>query len=174
MTQFGSSLWLSHIPLYICASSGQFSRSVVSDSLQPHGLAAHQASLSITKSQNFLKFTSIELVMPSNHLILCPPLLLLPSIFPSLRVYSNESALPTTSWFILLLMDMKVVSLSSLILNSAAVKTAVHVFVNYGFPWVCAQYREQMYGCQGAREEVGRTETLGLTYTHYWYNTQNT
>ena len=64
-------------------------------------------------------------------------------------------------------MDMKVVSLSSLILNSAAVKTAVHVFVNYGFPWVRAQYREQMYGCQGSREEVGRTETLGLTYTHY-------
>ena len=55
--------------------------------------AAHQASLSITNSQSLLKFMSIELVMPSNHLILCPPLLLLPSIFPSIRVFSNESVL---------------------------------------------------------------------------------
>ena len=53
---------------------------------------AHQASLSITNSQNLLKFMSIKLVMPSNHLILCR-LLLLPSIFPSIRVFSNESAL---------------------------------------------------------------------------------
>ena len=55
--------------------------------------AAHQASLSFTNSQNLLKLTSIELVMPSNHLILCHPLLLLPSIFPSIRVFSNESVL---------------------------------------------------------------------------------
>ena len=55
--------------------------------------AAHQASLSITNSQTLLKFTSIELVMPSNHLILCHPLLLLPSIFPSIRVFSSESVL---------------------------------------------------------------------------------
>ena len=54
---------------------------------------AHQASLSITNSQTLLKFTSIELVMPSNHLILCHPLLLLPSIFPSIRVFSSESVL---------------------------------------------------------------------------------
>ena len=54
--------------------------------------AAHQASLSITNSQSFLKLMSIELVMPSNHLILCHLLLLLPSIFPSIRVFSNESA----------------------------------------------------------------------------------
>ena len=54
---------------------------------------AHQASLSITNSQSLLKLMSIELVMPSNHLILCHPLLLLPSIFPSIRVFSNESAL---------------------------------------------------------------------------------
>ena len=53
--------------------------------------AAHQASQSITKSQSFLKLMSIELVMPSNHLILCHPLLLLPSIPPSIRVFSNES-----------------------------------------------------------------------------------
>ena len=55
--------------------------------------AAHQASLSITNSQRLLKLMSIETVMPSNHLILCCPLLLLPSIFPSIRVFSNESAL---------------------------------------------------------------------------------
>ena len=54
---------------------------------------AHQASLSITNSQSLLKLMSIELVMPSNHLILCRPLLLLPSIFPSIRVFSSESAL---------------------------------------------------------------------------------
>ena len=55
--------------------------------------AAHQASLSITNSQSSLKLMSIESVMPSNHLILCHPLLLLPSIFPSIRVFSSESAL---------------------------------------------------------------------------------
>ena len=55
--------------------------------------AAHQASLSITNSQSLPKPISIESVMPSNHLILCCPLPLLPSIFPSIRVFSNESAL---------------------------------------------------------------------------------
>ena len=55
--------------------------------------AARQASLFITNSWNLLKFMSITLVMPSNHLILCRPLLLLPSIFPSIRVFSNESVL---------------------------------------------------------------------------------
>ena len=55
--------------------------------------AACQASLSITNSWNLLKLMSIELVMPSNHLILCHPLLLLPSVFPSSRVFSNESVL---------------------------------------------------------------------------------
>ena len=54
---------------------------------------AHQDSLSITNSQSLLKLMSIESVMPSNHLILCRPLLLLPSIFPSIRVFSNELAL---------------------------------------------------------------------------------
>ena len=54
---------------------------------------AHQASLSITNSQNLLKLVSIESMMPSNHLILCHPLLLLPSILPSIRVFSNESVI---------------------------------------------------------------------------------
>ena len=56
--------------------------------------AAHLASLSITNSRSLLKLMSIESVMPSNHLILCHPLLLLPSIFPSIRVFSNESVPP--------------------------------------------------------------------------------
>ena len=58
--------------------------------------AAHQASLSITNSQSLLKLMSIELVMPSNHLILCHALVLAPSIFPSIRVFSNESILRIT------------------------------------------------------------------------------
>ena len=55
--------------------------------------AAHQASLSITNSRSLLKLMSVESVMPSNHLILCRPLLLPPSIFPSIRVFSSESVL---------------------------------------------------------------------------------
>ena len=55
--------------------------------------AAHQACLSFTNSWSLLKLKSIELVMPANQLILCHPLLILPSIFPSIRVFSNESAL---------------------------------------------------------------------------------
>ena len=55
--------------------------------------AAHQASLSITNTRSLLKLMSIESVMPSNHLIFCHPLLFLPSVFPSIRVFSNESAL---------------------------------------------------------------------------------
>ena len=64
-----------------------------SDSLWPPGTAAHQASLSITNFWSLLKLMSIELVMPSNHLILWHPLLLLPSILPIIRVFSNESLL---------------------------------------------------------------------------------
>ena len=68
------------------SKSVQFSHSVMSDSWQ-----ACQASLSINNSWSLLKLMSIELVMPSNHLILCHSLLLLPSIFPSIRIFSNES-----------------------------------------------------------------------------------
>ena len=64
----------------------------MSDSLQPHRLA-HQASLSFTISLSLLKFTSIDTVILSNYLILCHPLLLLPSIFPSIGVFSDNSAL---------------------------------------------------------------------------------
>ena len=75
-------------------SSVQFSHSVVSDSLWSPWIVAHQASLSITNSQSLLNLMSIESVMPSNHLSLCHPLLLLPSVFPSIRVFSNEAVLP--------------------------------------------------------------------------------
>ena len=70
-----------------------FSPSVMLDSLQPRGLhAAHQASLSFTVSWSLLKLRSIDLVIPSKHLTLCCPLLLLPSVFPSIKVFSNEFA----------------------------------------------------------------------------------
>ena len=65
----------------------------MSDSSQPHESQHNHASLSIKNSQSPPKPMSIDSVMPSSHLILCHPLLLLPSIFPSIRVFSNESAL---------------------------------------------------------------------------------
>ena len=88
---------LSENPVSICCPGifglpVHFSHSVVSDSLWTRGLhTACQSSLSITNFQSLLKLMSIESVMPSNHLILCLPLLLPPSIFPSIRVFSNES-----------------------------------------------------------------------------------
>ena len=85
-----------HLEILTCSlkyiSSVQFSRSVVSDSVTPW-TTARQASLPITNSWSLLKLMSIKLMMPSNHLILCHPLLLPPSIFPSIRVFSNESVL---------------------------------------------------------------------------------
>ena len=74
-TQFSSVQSLSHVQLFVTPWT-----------------AAHQALLSITNSQSVLKLMSIELVMPSNHLMLCRPLLLLPSIFPSIRVFKNVSS----------------------------------------------------------------------------------
>ena len=74
----------------------QFSHSVVSDSVTPW-TAAHQASLSITNSRSLLELMSIKSVIPSNHFILCRPLLLLPSIFPSTSVFCSELA-PHIMW----------------------------------------------------------------------------
>ena len=74
--QFSSVQWLSRVWLFVTP-----------------WIAAHQASLSITNSRSSLKLTSIESVIPSCHLILCHPLLLLPPISPSIRVFSNESTL---------------------------------------------------------------------------------
>ena len=83
-----------HCPRLPSFSSVQFNCSIMFNFLQPHGLQqASQASLSTTNSQSLLKLMSIELVMPSNHPVLCPLLLLLPSIFPSIRVFSNELVL---------------------------------------------------------------------------------
>ena len=71
----------------------QFSLSVMSDSLRPHGLQHSRPPCPSTNSQSLLRLMSIELVMPSNLLFLCYPLLLLPSIFTSIRVFSSESVL---------------------------------------------------------------------------------
>ena len=76
LTKFNSGQLLSHVGLFVTPWT-----------------AACQAFLSITNSWSLLKLMSIELVMPSDHLILCRPLLLLPSFFPSIRVFSNESVL---------------------------------------------------------------------------------
>ena len=87
--------WESDSPCRSHTCSQFSSVTVVSDSLWPQhagGTAACQAPLSITNSQSLLKLMSIESLMPSNHLILCHPLLLLPSVFPK-WVFSNESAL---------------------------------------------------------------------------------
>ena len=82
--------FIEHIKLLLLL----YSRSVVSDSLHfaTTWTAVCQASLSFTISWNLVKLTSVEPVMPSNHLIICCPLLLPPSVFPSSRVFSNESA----------------------------------------------------------------------------------
>ena len=79
---------------YCCLFSNVllFSHSVMPSSLSPHGLQHTKASLSFTTSRSMLKLISIESVMPSNHLILCRPLLLLPPIFPSIKVFSNDLA----------------------------------------------------------------------------------
>ena len=86
------------ITLDFWSSSVQFSSATQSCPIlcNPWIPALHQASLSITNSQSLLKLMSIELAMLSNHIILCHPLLLLPSIFPSIRVFSNESVLRIT------------------------------------------------------------------------------
>ena len=83
-------IWKISLKIYVALVQ---SDSVVSDSLRFHGPAAGQASLSITNSRSLFRLMTIELVMPSNHFILCRPLLLLPSTFASIRVFSNESVL---------------------------------------------------------------------------------
>ena len=88
-----SALWPETTSASSSYPSVQFSFSLISNFFVSPWTAAHQASLSITNSWSLLKLMSIESVMPSNHLILCHPLLLLPSIFPSIRVFSSESAL---------------------------------------------------------------------------------
>ena len=84
--------------LYWAISSVQFNRPGVSDSLWPHNTAAPQASLSIINCQSLLKLMTLESVMPSNHLILCCPLLLQPSIFPSIRVFFLKESVLHIRW----------------------------------------------------------------------------
>ena len=110
-------------------------------------MAAHQASLSITNSQSSLRLTSIESVMPSSHLILCHSLLLLPPIPPSIRVFSNESALHmrwpkywSFSSSIYVIPSYNVFSPfvsieSSLLLSSVQSLSRVRLFVT---PWIAA------------------------------------
>ena len=75
-------------------SSVQFGLSGVSDSLQPHGLQHARPPCPSSISRSLFKLMSIESVMPSNHLILCHPLLLFPAVFPSIRIFSSELAFP--------------------------------------------------------------------------------
>ena len=75
----------------------QFTHSVMSDSLRPHGLQHTRLPRPITNSGSLLKLMSVELVTPSKHLILRHPLLLLPSVFPSIKVFSNAGALSALS-----------------------------------------------------------------------------
>ena len=106
MTYLNSPVFKKFLYLYffssylgVCPKNVKFSWDQFSSVAQLYQLvatpwtAAHQASLCITNSRSLFKLMSIELVMPSNHLILCRPLLLLPSIFPSIRIFSNESVL---------------------------------------------------------------------------------
>ena len=93
-------MWTSLLTQLFLVTGWLLSRSVISVQSLSHvrlfvtpWTATHQASLYITNSQSLLKLMSIESVMPSSHLILCCPLLFLPSIFPSIRVFSNKSIL---------------------------------------------------------------------------------
>ena len=91
-TASGRHFFFFSLLILYCHQFTSIHRSVVSDSATLWTVA-HQASSSITNSWSLLKLMSIESVMTSNHLILCRPLLLLPSIFPSIRVFSNKSVL---------------------------------------------------------------------------------
>ena len=88
-------MWLTHLGKYRTGSDQFISVQSLSCVwlFETSWTAVHQSSLSIINSRSLLKLTSIELVMPSNHLILCRPLLLPPSVLPSIRVLSNESVL---------------------------------------------------------------------------------
>ena len=110
-----------------------FSWSVVSDSTTPW-TAARQASLSFTISWSLLKFMSIESVMPSNHLVLCRHLLLLPSIFPIIRVFSNESAL-CIRWLQVLELQLQHQSPSEVILEPKKIKSVTVSFFSFYLPW---------------------------------------
>ena len=89
-------LFLDSYSIYEVKISVQFSHSITSNSLQPYGLQYTRPPCPSPTPKVYSKLMSIESVMPSNHLILCCPLFFLPSIFPSIRVFSNELVLHNT------------------------------------------------------------------------------
>ena len=107
-------------------------------------ITARQASLFITNSQNLLKLMSIESVMPSNHLILCRPLPLLPSIFPSIRVFSEESVL-RIRW-------PKFWSFSF----SISLSNEYSGLISFRTDWFDPLQKQQKYNTYGQREEGQR------------------
>ena len=130
---------------------------------------ARQAFLSITNSQSLLKLKSIEAVMPSNHFILCRPLLFLPSIFPSIRVFSNESALHT-SW-------LESTGLLELQLQHQSFQWILRIDFLYDWlVWSCSP-RDSQESCQTPQFKSINSPALSLLYgpiltsiRDYWKN----
>ena len=130
-SQFGSVQSLSRVPIFATP-----------------WIAACQASLSITNSRSSLRLTSIESVMPSSHLILCRPLLLLPPIPPSIRVFSNEWIQTRAIWN------------KSLCLNYATLSLKVKIKIQYIRPnWRMSAKLDHPMGIQTARN-TGQTEGM--------------
>ena len=136
------------------ANSVQFSCSIVSDSLTPW-TAACQASLSITNSQSLLKLMSIELVMPSNHLILCHPLFLPPSIFPSIKVFPKESVLP--------IMWPKYWSFTFNISPSSEYLGLISFRIDWFGPWTCS-VRDSQESSSNPQFKSINSSVLSLLY----------
>ena len=135
----------------------QFSHSVMSDSLQPHGLQHARPPCPSTNSWRLLKLTSIKLVMPSNYLILCRPLLPPPSIFPSIRVFSNESLL-RIRW-------PKYWSLSFSISPSNK-ETGL---ISFRMEWLClvTVFVDRTWGLESTRRGTQGTQVLSETTVFY-------
>ena len=127
---------------FLHVDSVQFSRSVMSDSLQPCGLQHARLPCPITNSQSLLKLMSIESVMPTNHLILCRPLLFPPSIFPSIRVFASESVLCIT--LILLLLDFSP-SMTSFLCRAYHPWFPVFLFSQYCSEHLCTYRFARLY-----------------------------
>ena len=128
--QFSSVQSLSHVQLFVTP-----------------WIAARQASLSITNSRSLFKLMSIESVMPSNHLILCHPLLL-PLIFPSIRVFSNESAL-CISILIIILKNPKLLILTFMPYRTPVCSASSNCFLSFSVP--CSYLLQGRYDVLGKR-----------------------
>ena len=133
--------WISQLLFPLLENTGQWQHQfvavVVAQSLSRVWLfvtswtVSHQASLSFTISQSLLKFMSTELVMPSNHLVLSCPLFLLPSIFPSIRVFSNELTLHQVAKVLELQLQSSVVGCVSWIVSPMVMSTRNFVMGSY-------------------------------------------